>query len=149
MLCNNALLICPSVYPQPSREQLIEHYLNSTQLEAALDTTFMGWDSAIEPCFFLSCDNNIVQQSDLVWKPTNKTFKDAHIRRQCRWWPVQKENIFRKGFFFFKCQPPRDISPQGLTTWEVNQCSPPLFRNCTIQGPFNLWLHMYFIMTLS
>ncbi|XP_041655412.1 centrosomal protein of 104 kDa isoform X2 [Cheilinus undulatus] len=26
----------------PSREQLIEHYLNSTQLEAALDTTFMG-----------------------------------------------------------------------------------------------------------
>lgn len=35
-------VICPSVYPQPSREQLIEHYLNSTQLEAALDTTFMG-----------------------------------------------------------------------------------------------------------
>nr|XP_046252684.1 centrosomal protein of 104 kDa isoform X2 [Scatophagus argus] len=29
-------------YSQPSREQLIEHYLNSTQLEAALDTTFMG-----------------------------------------------------------------------------------------------------------
>ncbi|KAM6981797.1 centrosomal protein of 104 kDa [Tautogolabrus adspersus] len=26
----------------PSREQLIEHYLNSTQLEAALDTTLMG-----------------------------------------------------------------------------------------------------------
>ncbi|XP_062283422.1 centrosomal protein of 104 kDa [Scomber scombrus] len=26
----------------PSREQLIEHYLNSTQLETALDTTFMG-----------------------------------------------------------------------------------------------------------
>ncbi|XP_040922106.1 centrosomal protein of 104 kDa isoform X2 [Toxotes jaculatrix] len=29
----------------PSREQLIEHYLNSTQLEAALDTTFMGCES--------------------------------------------------------------------------------------------------------
>lgn len=39
---NKALVICPSVYPQPSREQLIEHYLNSTQLEAALDTTLMG-----------------------------------------------------------------------------------------------------------
>lgn len=34
----------PCVYLQPSREQLIEHYLNSTQLEAASDTTFMGWD---------------------------------------------------------------------------------------------------------
>lgn len=46
---NKALVICPCVYPQPSREQLIEHYLNSTQLEAALDTTLMGWDSVIEP----------------------------------------------------------------------------------------------------
>lgn len=37
-----ARLICPSVYPQPSGEQLIEHYLNSTQQEAASDTTYMG-----------------------------------------------------------------------------------------------------------
>uniref|UniRef100_A0A8D3AAV4 Centrosomal protein of 104 kDa n=1 Tax=Scophthalmus maximus TaxID=52904 RepID=A0A8D3AAV4_SCOMX len=46
---NQVLLICPSVYPQPSREQLIEHYLNSTQLEAALDTTFMGSCESFSP----------------------------------------------------------------------------------------------------
>ncbi|KAF7648578.1 hypothetical protein LDENG_00154360 [Lucifuga dentata] len=33
----------------PSREQLIEHYLNSTQLEAALDTTYMGKCESISP----------------------------------------------------------------------------------------------------
>ncbi|XP_035500874.2 centrosomal protein of 104 kDa isoform X1 [Scophthalmus maximus] len=33
----------------PSREQLIEHYLNSTQLEAALDTTFMGSCESFSP----------------------------------------------------------------------------------------------------
>ncbi|XP_013875862.1 centrosomal protein of 104 kDa isoform X2 [Austrofundulus limnaeus] len=33
----------------PSREQLIEHYLNSTQQEAALDTTFMGKCEPVSP----------------------------------------------------------------------------------------------------
>ncbi|KAM3617107.1 uncharacterized protein V6R79_002318 [Siganus canaliculatus] len=33
----------------PSREQLIEHYLNNTQLEAALDTTFTGKCDSISP----------------------------------------------------------------------------------------------------
>uniref|UniRef100_A0A3P8SSM1 Centrosomal protein of 104 kDa n=1 Tax=Amphiprion percula TaxID=161767 RepID=A0A3P8SSM1_AMPPE len=49
-------LICPSVYPQPSREQLIEHYLNSTQLEVALDTTFMGKCESISPLDDLAFD---------------------------------------------------------------------------------------------
>uniref|UniRef100_A0A7N6BGP9 Centrosomal protein of 104 kDa n=1 Tax=Anabas testudineus TaxID=64144 RepID=A0A7N6BGP9_ANATE len=49
-------VICPSVYPQPSREQLIEHYLNSTQLEAALDTTFMGKCESISPLDDLAFD---------------------------------------------------------------------------------------------
>ncbi|XP_058498819.1 centrosomal protein of 104 kDa isoform X1 [Solea solea] len=33
----------------PSREQLIEHYLNSTQLDTALDTTFMGKCESFSP----------------------------------------------------------------------------------------------------
>ncbi|XP_037628154.1 centrosomal protein of 104 kDa isoform X2 [Sebastes umbrosus] len=41
---------------QPSREQLIEHYLNSTQLEAALDTTFMGKCESISPLDDLAFD---------------------------------------------------------------------------------------------
>uniref|UniRef100_A0A8D0CPH9 Centrosomal protein of 104 kDa n=1 Tax=Sander lucioperca TaxID=283035 RepID=A0A8D0CPH9_SANLU len=49
-------VICPSVYPQPSREQLIEHYLNSTQLEAALDSTFMGKCESISPLDDLAFD---------------------------------------------------------------------------------------------
>ncbi|XP_030280271.1 centrosomal protein of 104 kDa isoform X1 [Sparus aurata] len=40
----------------PSREQLIEHYLNSTQLEAALDTTFMGKCESISPLDDLAFD---------------------------------------------------------------------------------------------
>ncbi|XP_038590771.1 centrosomal protein of 104 kDa-like [Micropterus salmoides] len=40
----------------PSREQLIEHYLNSTQLEAALDTTFMGKCEFISPLDDLAFD---------------------------------------------------------------------------------------------
>ncbi|KAK5863247.1 hypothetical protein PBY51_000293 [Eleginops maclovinus] len=40
----------------PSREQLIEHYLNSTQLEAALDTTFMGKCESISPFDDLAFD---------------------------------------------------------------------------------------------
>ncbi|KAK2897889.1 centrosomal protein of 104 kDa isoform X2 [Channa argus] len=40
----------------PSREQLIEHYLNSTQLEAALDTTFMGKCEPISPLDDLAFD---------------------------------------------------------------------------------------------
>uniref|UniRef100_A0A4W6G9A2 Centrosomal protein of 104 kDa n=1 Tax=Lates calcarifer TaxID=8187 RepID=A0A4W6G9A2_LATCA len=49
-------LICPSVYPQPSREQLIEHYLNSTQPEAALDVTFMGKCESFSPLDDLAFD---------------------------------------------------------------------------------------------
>ncbi|XP_071059928.1 centrosomal protein of 104 kDa isoform X3 [Pseudochaenichthys georgianus] len=41
---------------QPSREQLIEHYLNSTQLESALDTTFMGKCESISPLDDLAFD---------------------------------------------------------------------------------------------
>ncbi|KAK2851131.1 hypothetical protein Q5P01_007407 [Channa striata] len=40
----------------PSREQLIEHYLNSTQHEAALDTTFMGKCDSISPLDDLAFD---------------------------------------------------------------------------------------------
>ncbi|KAM7404394.1 hypothetical protein PAMP_011740 [Pampus punctatissimus] len=40
----------------PSREQLIEHYLNSTQLEAALDTTLMGKCESISPLDDLAFD---------------------------------------------------------------------------------------------
>ncbi|CAN9515724.1 unnamed protein product [Ophioblennius macclurei] len=40
----------------PSREQLIEHYLNSTQLEAALDTTFMGKCETMSPLDDLAFD---------------------------------------------------------------------------------------------
>uniref|UniRef100_A0A3B4UP44 Centrosomal protein of 104 kDa n=2 Tax=Seriola dumerili TaxID=41447 RepID=A0A3B4UP44_SERDU len=40
----------------PSREQLIEHYLNSTQLEAALDTTFMGKCESFSPLDDLAFD---------------------------------------------------------------------------------------------
>ncbi|XP_070824832.1 centrosomal protein of 104 kDa [Chaetodon trifascialis] len=40
----------------PSREQLIEHYLNSTQLEAAMDTTFMGKCESICPLDDLAFD---------------------------------------------------------------------------------------------
>ncbi|XP_072222614.1 centrosomal protein of 104 kDa [Leuresthes tenuis] len=40
----------------PSREQLIEHYLNSTQQEAALDTTFMGKCASISPLDDLAFD---------------------------------------------------------------------------------------------
>ncbi|KAM9752018.1 centrosomal protein of 104 kDa isoform 2-T2 [Menidia menidia] len=40
----------------PSREQLIEHYLNSTQQEAALDTTFMGKCVSISPLDDLAFD---------------------------------------------------------------------------------------------
>ncbi|KAI4824228.1 hypothetical protein KUCAC02_012754 [Chaenocephalus aceratus] len=40
----------------PSREQLIEHYLNSTQLESALDTTFMGKCESISPLDDLAFD---------------------------------------------------------------------------------------------
>ncbi|XP_022056229.2 centrosomal protein of 104 kDa isoform X2 [Acanthochromis polyacanthus] len=43
-------------YGQPSREQLIEHYLNSTQLEVALDTTFMGKCESISPLDDLAFD---------------------------------------------------------------------------------------------
>ncbi|XP_032375855.1 centrosomal protein of 104 kDa isoform X4 [Etheostoma spectabile] len=41
---------------QPSREQLIEHYLNSTQLDAALDSTFMGKCESISPLDDLAFD---------------------------------------------------------------------------------------------
>nr|XP_040049239.1 centrosomal protein of 104 kDa isoform X2 [Gasterosteus aculeatus aculeatus] len=40
----------------PSREQLIEQYLNSTQLEAALETTFMGKCESISPLDDLAFD---------------------------------------------------------------------------------------------
>ncbi|XP_034392909.1 centrosomal protein of 104 kDa isoform X2 [Cyclopterus lumpus] len=40
----------------PSREQLIEHYLNSTQLEAPLDTTFMGKCESTSPLDDLAFD---------------------------------------------------------------------------------------------
>ncbi|XP_026189036.1 centrosomal protein of 104 kDa [Mastacembelus armatus] len=40
----------------PSRAQLIDHYLNSTQLEAALDTTFMGKCESISPLDDLAFD---------------------------------------------------------------------------------------------
>uniref|UniRef100_A0A3Q3J7E3 Centrosomal protein of 104 kDa n=1 Tax=Monopterus albus TaxID=43700 RepID=A0A3Q3J7E3_MONAL len=40
----------------PSRAQLIEHYLNSTQLEAALDMTFMGKCESIAPLDDLAFD---------------------------------------------------------------------------------------------
>ncbi|XP_028437614.1 centrosomal protein of 104 kDa isoform X2 [Perca flavescens] len=40
----------------PSREQLIEHYLNSTQLEVALDSTFMGKCESISPLDDLAFD---------------------------------------------------------------------------------------------
>uniref|UniRef100_A0A3B4ZDX1 Centrosomal protein 104 n=1 Tax=Stegastes partitus TaxID=144197 RepID=A0A3B4ZDX1_9TELE len=40
----------------PSREQLIEHYLNSTPLEVALDTTFMGKCESISPLDDLAFD---------------------------------------------------------------------------------------------
>ncbi|XP_028309015.1 centrosomal protein of 104 kDa isoform X1 [Gouania willdenowi] len=40
----------------PSREQLIEHYLKSTQLEAALETTFMGKCESISPLDDLAFD---------------------------------------------------------------------------------------------
>ncbi|XP_029986076.1 centrosomal protein of 104 kDa isoform X3 [Sphaeramia orbicularis] len=40
----------------PSREQLIEHYLNNTQQEAALDTTFMGKCDSISPFDDLAFD---------------------------------------------------------------------------------------------
>ncbi|XP_070696146.1 centrosomal protein of 104 kDa [Pempheris klunzingeri] len=40
----------------PSREQLIEHYLNSTQQETALDTTFMGKCQSISPLDDLAFD---------------------------------------------------------------------------------------------
>ncbi|XP_030589326.1 centrosomal protein of 104 kDa isoform X2 [Archocentrus centrarchus] len=40
----------------PSREQLIEHYLNSTQLEAALDSTFMGKCESVSPLDDLAFD---------------------------------------------------------------------------------------------
>ncbi|XP_068190631.1 centrosomal protein of 104 kDa isoform X3 [Antennarius striatus] len=40
----------------PSREQLIEQYLNGTQLEAALDTTFMGKCESISPLDDLAFD---------------------------------------------------------------------------------------------
>ncbi|XP_037334389.2 centrosomal protein of 104 kDa isoform X1 [Pungitius pungitius] len=40
----------------PSREQLIEQYLNSTQLEAALDTTFMGKCESFSPLDDLAFD---------------------------------------------------------------------------------------------
>ncbi|XP_056240342.1 centrosomal protein of 104 kDa isoform X1 [Seriola aureovittata] len=40
----------------PSREQLIEHYLNSTQLEAALDMTFMGKCELFSPLDDLAFD---------------------------------------------------------------------------------------------
>ncbi|XP_029362687.1 centrosomal protein of 104 kDa isoform X2 [Echeneis naucrates] len=40
----------------PSREQLIEHYLNSSQLEAALDTTFMGKCESFSPLDDLAFD---------------------------------------------------------------------------------------------
>lgn len=40
----------------PSREQLIEHYLNSTQQEAALDTTFMGKCESYSPWDDLAFD---------------------------------------------------------------------------------------------
>ncbi|KAM6925519.1 centrosomal protein of 104 kDa [Xenentodon cancila] len=40
----------------PSREQLIEHYLNSTQQEASLDTAFMGKCESISPLDDLAFD---------------------------------------------------------------------------------------------
>ncbi|XP_056279486.1 centrosomal protein of 104 kDa isoform X1 [Pseudoliparis swirei] len=40
----------------PSREQLIEHYLNSTQLEAPSDTTFMGKCESTSPLDDLAFD---------------------------------------------------------------------------------------------
>ncbi|XP_076023200.1 centrosomal protein of 104 kDa [Genypterus blacodes] len=40
----------------PSREQLIEHYLNSTQLEVALDTTYMGKCEFFSPLDDLAFD---------------------------------------------------------------------------------------------
>ncbi|TNN35958.1 Centrosomal protein [Liparis tanakae] len=41
---------------EPSREQLIEHYLNSTQLDAPLDTTFMGKCESTSPLDDLAFD---------------------------------------------------------------------------------------------
>ncbi|XP_056130278.1 centrosomal protein of 104 kDa [Lampris incognitus] len=40
----------------PSREQLIEHYLNSTQLETALDGTYMGKSESMSPLDDLAFD---------------------------------------------------------------------------------------------
>ncbi|XP_029910924.1 centrosomal protein of 104 kDa isoform X2 [Myripristis murdjan] len=40
----------------PSREQLIEHYLNTTQLDATLDTTYMGKCESISPLDDLAFD---------------------------------------------------------------------------------------------
>lgn len=48
--CIIYIYFLPFVYPQLTRGQLIEHELNSTQLEATLDT-FMGWDETTEPWF--------------------------------------------------------------------------------------------------
>ncbi|XP_068454020.1 centrosomal protein of 104 kDa isoform X2 [Clinocottus analis] len=45
-----------AVNATPSKEQLIEHYLNSTQLEAALDTTFMGKCESTSPLDDLAFD---------------------------------------------------------------------------------------------
>uniref|UniRef100_A0A4W5PIJ5 Centrosomal protein of 104 kDa n=1 Tax=Hucho hucho TaxID=62062 RepID=A0A4W5PIJ5_9TELE len=47
---------CTSVCPQPSREQLIEHYLNSSQHETALDGTYMGKCESISPLDDLAFD---------------------------------------------------------------------------------------------
>uniref|UniRef100_A0A668AZ19 Centrosomal protein of 104 kDa n=1 Tax=Myripristis murdjan TaxID=586833 RepID=A0A668AZ19_9TELE len=55
-VCVCVCVICPSVYPQPSREQLIEHYLNTTQLDATLDTTYMGKCESISPLDDLAFD---------------------------------------------------------------------------------------------
>uniref|UniRef100_A0A8C8GB85 Centrosomal protein of 104 kDa n=1 Tax=Oncorhynchus tshawytscha TaxID=74940 RepID=A0A8C8GB85_ONCTS len=47
---------CTSVCPQPSREQLIEHYLNISQHETALDGTYMGKFESISPLDDLAFD---------------------------------------------------------------------------------------------
>uniref|UniRef100_A0A8C7UPH6 Centrosomal protein of 104 kDa n=1 Tax=Oncorhynchus mykiss TaxID=8022 RepID=A0A8C7UPH6_ONCMY len=47
---------CTSVCPQPSREQLIEHYLNISQHETALDGTYMGKCDSISPLDDLAFD---------------------------------------------------------------------------------------------
>ncbi|XP_074537277.1 centrosomal protein of 104 kDa isoform X2 [Halichoeres trimaculatus] len=78
-------------YNQPSREQLIDHYLNSSQLEVALDTTFMGKCENISPLDDLAFDMyqdpevaHIIRvldqkKQDMVWQ---EKYEQAKILKQ-------------------------------------------------------------------